>query len=75
MRLLVVTDYMPPQTHGISVHCDNLVRHLRARGHVVQAKYAGGEAHHEKVGPPVERDAVDLAVVDLDELLLPAARV
>eukprot|EP01065_Artemidia_motanka_P031591 TRINITY_DN3802_c1_g1_i1.p1 TRINITY_DN3802_c1_g1~~TRINITY_DN3802_c1_g1_i1.p1 ORF type:complete len:712 (+),score=90.89 TRINITY_DN3802_c1_g1_i1:57-2138(+) len=31
-RILMVTDYMPPQMHGIAVRCHNYVEHLRAQG-------------------------------------------
>eukprot|EP01065_Artemidia_motanka_P051303 TRINITY_DN9016_c0_g2_i1.p1 TRINITY_DN9016_c0_g2~~TRINITY_DN9016_c0_g2_i1.p1 ORF type:complete len:749 (+),score=190.50 TRINITY_DN9016_c0_g2_i1:67-2247(+) len=31
-RVLIVTDYMPPQVHGIAVRCHNYVTHLRALG-------------------------------------------
>jgi len=32
LRVLVVSDYMPPQTHGISTHTSGLVSALRQRG-------------------------------------------
>jgi len=31
-RVLFVTDYMPPQVHGIAVRCHNYVEHLRKGG-------------------------------------------
>eukprot|EP00929_Paragymnodinium_shiwhaense_P115281 TRINITY_DN8402_c0_g1_i1.p1 TRINITY_DN8402_c0_g1~~TRINITY_DN8402_c0_g1_i1.p1 ORF type:complete len:507 (-),score=92.20 TRINITY_DN8402_c0_g1_i1:358-1878(-) len=34
-RILIVTDYLPPQTHGIAVRCDAYVKEMRAQGHEV----------------------------------------
>eukprot|EP01062_Namystynia_karyoxenos_P060033 TRINITY_DN514_c0_g1_i2.p1 TRINITY_DN514_c0_g1~~TRINITY_DN514_c0_g1_i2.p1 ORF type:complete len:738 (+),score=235.68 TRINITY_DN514_c0_g1_i2:82-2295(+) len=31
-RVLIITDYMPPQVHGIAVRCHNYVEYLRAQG-------------------------------------------
>lgn len=46
MNILVVSDYMPPQTHGISTHTHGLVCALRAAGckvHVYTTTIAEGE--------------------------------
>jgi len=34
-RILVVTDYLPPQTHGIAVRFQQYIEHMRRRGHEV----------------------------------------
>jgi len=34
-RILVITDYLPPQTHGIAIRCHAYVKHMRALGHEV----------------------------------------
>lgn len=34
-RILVITDYMPPQTHGIAIRCHAYVKEMRAKGHEV----------------------------------------
>jgi len=34
-RILVITDYLPPQTHGIAIRCQAYVKEMRARGHEV----------------------------------------
>lgn len=34
-RILVITDYMPPQTHGIAIRTHAYVKNLRAEGHEV----------------------------------------
>lgn len=34
-RILVITDYMPPQTHGIAIRCHAYVKEMRAKGHQV----------------------------------------
>jgi len=36
MRILIVTDYMPPQTHGIAVRFRHYIDHMRKAGHEVQ---------------------------------------
>ena len=36
LRILIVTDYMPPQTHGIAVRFSQYIHHMRAQGHEVQ---------------------------------------
>lgn len=43
LRILVVSEYMPPQVHGIAVHFDNLVRRLRRMGHTVHVFTTTGE--------------------------------
>lgn len=35
MKILLVTDFMPPQIHGISVRCKHWVENLRNMGHTV----------------------------------------
>ena len=35
MKILLVTDFMPPQIHGISVRCKHWVENLRDMGHIV----------------------------------------
>ena len=32
-RILVITDYLPPQTHGIAIRCHAYVKEMRAKGH------------------------------------------
>lgn len=34
-RILVITDYLPPQTHGIAIRCHAYVKHMRSLGHEV----------------------------------------
>jgi len=36
LRILIVTDYMPPQTHGIAIRFRNYIDNMRLRGHEVQ---------------------------------------
>eukprot|EP00928_Gymnodinium_smaydae_P097368 TRINITY_DN880_c0_g8_i1.p1 TRINITY_DN880_c0_g8~~TRINITY_DN880_c0_g8_i1.p1 ORF type:complete len:847 (+),score=221.35 TRINITY_DN880_c0_g8_i1:189-2729(+) len=50
MRVLVVSDYMPPQTHGISTHTNGLVTALRNQGclvHVYTTTYDAGQPADE----------------------------
>eukprot|EP00928_Gymnodinium_smaydae_P042070 TRINITY_DN2838_c0_g6_i1.p2 TRINITY_DN2838_c0_g6~~TRINITY_DN2838_c0_g6_i1.p2 ORF type:complete len:541 (-),score=73.00 TRINITY_DN2838_c0_g6_i1:83-1618(-) len=46
-RILVVTDYMPPQTHGIAIRCHAYVKELRAQGHEVIVFATAYEASKE----------------------------
>jgi len=34
-RILIITDYMPPQTHGIAIRCAAYMKEMRAQGHEV----------------------------------------
>lgn len=34
-RILLITDYLPPQTHGIAIRCQAYAKELRAQGHYV----------------------------------------
>jgi len=34
-RILIITDYLPPQTHGIAIRCQAYAKELRAQGHYV----------------------------------------
>lgn len=34
-RILIITDYLPPQTHGIAIRCNAYVKEMRAKGHEV----------------------------------------
>jgi len=34
-RILLISDYMPPQTHGIAIRCDAYLKEMRAQGHEV----------------------------------------
>mmetsp|Transcript_62363 Transcript_62363/g.103729 ORF Transcript_62363/g.103729 Transcript_62363/m.103729 type:complete len:541 (-) Transcript_62363:276-1898(-) len=36
MRILIVTDYMPPQTHGIAIRFQQYIERMRMKGHEVQ---------------------------------------
>jgi hypothetical protein len=36
LRILIVTDYMPPQTHGIAIRFRNYIDYMRKEGHEVQ---------------------------------------
>jgi len=36
MRILIVTDYLPPQTHGIAIRFRNYIDYMRKEGHEVQ---------------------------------------
>ncbi|KAL1520077.1 hypothetical protein AB1Y20_023552 [Prymnesium parvum] len=36
LRILIVTDYMPPQTHGIAIRFRQYIDHMRSAGHEVQ---------------------------------------
>lgn len=44
MNIMMVTDYMPPQTHGISTHSDGIVTALRQAGHDVHVYTTCGKA-------------------------------
>jgi len=46
-RILVITDYMPPQTHGIAIRCHAYVNHMRAQGHEVVVFCTAFEASKE----------------------------
>jgi len=46
-RILVITDYMPPQTHGIAIRCHAYVKEMRARGHEVVVFTTAYEAAKE----------------------------
>ena len=35
LRILIVTDYMPPQTHGIAIRFRQYIDHMRRQGHEV----------------------------------------
>eukprot|EP00811_Abedinium_folium_P003041 NODE_1279_length_2537_cov_15.414108.p1 GENE.NODE_1279_length_2537_cov_15.414108~~NODE_1279_length_2537_cov_15.414108.p1 ORF type:complete len:731 (-),score=184.37 NODE_1279_length_2537_cov_15.414108:345-2411(-) len=51
LDILLVTDYMPPQTHGIATHSDGLVTALREDGHTVDVYTTCGE-----VGPELHHN-------------------
>lgn len=34
-RILIITDYMPPQTHGIAIRCHAYIKEMRSQGHEV----------------------------------------
>lgn len=34
-RILLITDYLPPQTHGIAIRCQAYAKEMRAQGHYV----------------------------------------
>ena len=36
MRIIIITDYMPPQTHGIAIRFHHYVNNMRREGHEVQ---------------------------------------
>merc|ERR1712185_724885 len=36
LRVLIVTDYMPPQTHGIAIRFRQYIDYMRSQGHEVQ---------------------------------------
>jgi len=36
LRILIITDYMPPQTHGIAIRFRNYIDNMRKHGHEVQ---------------------------------------
>jgi len=44
MKIMVITDYMPPQTHGISTHSDGIVSALREADHDVHVYTTCGKA-------------------------------
>jgi len=46
-RILVITDYLPPQTHGIAIRCNAYVKEMRARGHEVIVFATAYEANKE----------------------------
>mmetsp|Transcript_54802 Transcript_54802/g.117009 ORF Transcript_54802/g.117009 Transcript_54802/m.117009 type:complete len:521 (-) Transcript_54802:111-1673(-) len=46
-RILVITDYLPPQTHGIAIRCAAYVKHMRAQGHEVVVFSTAHEAQKE----------------------------
>ena len=36
LRILIITDYLPPQTHGIAIRFSHYIRYMRSQGHEVQ---------------------------------------
>jgi len=46
-RILVVTDYLPPQTHGIAIRCSAYVKEMRAKGHQVIVFSTAGETEKQ----------------------------
>eukprot|EP00440_Ansanella_granifera_P074393 gb/GFBE01080731.1/.p1 GENE.gb/GFBE01080731.1/~~gb/GFBE01080731.1/.p1 ORF type:complete len:514 (+),score=100.84 gb/GFBE01080731.1/:1-1542(+) len=46
-RILVITDYLPPQTHGIAIRCHAYVKEMRAKGHEVIVFATAYEASRE----------------------------
>lgn len=46
-RILVITDYLPPQTHGIAIRVHAYVREMRAKGHEVIVFATAYEADKE----------------------------
>jgi len=36
LRILIITDYTPPQTHGIAIRFSHYITHMRQAGHEVQ---------------------------------------
>ena len=36
LRILIITDYMPPQTHGIAIRFRHYIDYMRKEGHEVQ---------------------------------------
>lgn len=46
-RILIITDYLPPQTHGIAIRCNAYVKEMRARGHEVIVFSTACEASRE----------------------------
>jgi 1,2-diacylglycerol 3-alpha-glucosyltransferase len=36
LRILIITDYLPPQTHGIAIRFSHYVHYMRRQGHEVQ---------------------------------------
>eukprot|EP00931_Biecheleriopsis_adriatica_P030134 TRINITY_DN17786_c0_g1_i1.p1 TRINITY_DN17786_c0_g1~~TRINITY_DN17786_c0_g1_i1.p1 ORF type:complete len:510 (-),score=94.80 TRINITY_DN17786_c0_g1_i1:43-1572(-) len=46
-RILVITDYLPPQTHGIAIRCNAYVKEMRAKGHEVVVFATAFEASKE----------------------------
>eukprot|EP00962_Isochrysis_galbana_P003109 scaffold869_cov105-Isochrysis_galbana.AAC.35 len=36
LRILIVTDYTPPQTHGIAIRFQHYITNMRRAGHEVQ---------------------------------------
>jgi len=46
-RILVITDYLPPQTHGIAIRCHAYVKEMRAKGHEVIVFSTAYEASKE----------------------------
>jgi len=46
-RILIITDYMPPQTHGIAIRCHAYVKHMRSMGHELVVFCTAYEASRE----------------------------
>ncbi|CAE7646537.1 Tent2 [Symbiodinium sp. CCMP2456] len=46
-RILVITDYLPPQTHGIAIRCHAYIKEMRAKGHEVIVFSTAYEANKE----------------------------
>lgn len=46
-RILIITDYLPPQTHGIAIRCNAYVKEMRAKGHEVIVFATAFEASKE----------------------------
>ena len=36
LRILIITDYLPPQTHGIAIRFSHYIHYMRRQGHEVQ---------------------------------------
>lgn len=46
-RILLISDYMPPQTHGIAIRCDAYLKEMRAQGHEVICFSTAMQANRE----------------------------
>jgi len=46
-RILLITDYLPPQTHGIAIRCQAYAKELRAQGHYVTVFATAYDAEKE----------------------------
>lgn len=51
-RILLISDYMPPQTHGIAIRCDAYLKEMRAQGHEVICFSTAGVARETSFDHP-----------------------
>ena len=65
LRILIVTDYMPPQTHGIAIRFRNYIDNMRLRGHAGADR--GAPAARQGAKPALSRQAAAPAREEKDK--------